>query len=86
VTDSATIIPGQILTGSLFNEPMRVETVEGNGALQTFPPEKDVATVGRAAAPRPAGENKGQPMLVDVQPVRLRTRVRFPPPPYLAGG
>jgi superfamily II DNA or RNA helicase len=32
MTASATIHPGQILTGPLFNEPMRVETIEGNGA------------------------------------------------------
>jgi superfamily II DNA or RNA helicase len=32
MTDSPTINPGQILTGPLFNEPMRVETVDGNGA------------------------------------------------------
>src|ERR1035441_10055625 len=32
MTDSPTINPGQILTGPLFNEPMRVETVEGNSA------------------------------------------------------
>ena len=32
MTPSAPIHPGQILTGPLFNEPMRVETIEGNGA------------------------------------------------------
>jgi superfamily II DNA or RNA helicase len=32
MTGSTTISPGQILTGPLFNEPMRVETVEGNSA------------------------------------------------------
>lgn len=32
MADTATISPGQILTGPLFNEPMRVETVGGNGA------------------------------------------------------
>ena len=26
--------PGQILTGSLFNEPMRVETVQANGPVE----------------------------------------------------
>ncbi len=32
MTGYLVINPGQILTGPLFNEPMRVETVEGNGA------------------------------------------------------
>ncbi len=32
MTGPTAINPGQILTGPLFNEPMRVETVEGNGA------------------------------------------------------
>jgi len=31
VTGTVRIIAGQVLTGSLFNEPMRVETVQGNG-------------------------------------------------------
>ena len=31
MTDVRLISPGQILTGSLFNEPMRVETVQSNG-------------------------------------------------------
>src|SRR5581483_858159 len=39
--------------------------------------------VGRAVALRPAGEIQVPPTLVDAQPVRLRTRVRFPPPPPL---
>jgi hypothetical protein len=32
VTGMARIIAGQVLTGSLFNEPMRVETVQANGS------------------------------------------------------
>src|SRR3989304_9662288 len=31
MTRSPPISPGQVLTGSLFNEPMRVETVQANG-------------------------------------------------------
>jgi len=31
VTAATRISPGQVLTGPLFNEPMRVETVQGNG-------------------------------------------------------
>ena len=37
--------------------------------------------VGWAVALRPASEIQVPPMLVDAHPVRLRTRVRFPPPP-----
>src|SRR5207248_926225 len=37
--------------------------------------------VGRLHPGRP-GESKGQPKLVDVLSVRLRTWVRFPPPPF----
>lgn len=31
MTCSPPICPGQVVTGSLFNEPMRVETVQANG-------------------------------------------------------
>ncbi len=31
MVDACPIHPGQILTGALFNEPMRVETVRSNG-------------------------------------------------------
>ena len=31
ITRLPPISPGQILIGSLFNEPMRVETVQANG-------------------------------------------------------
>ena len=31
MSHQAQVSPGQILTGSLFNEPMRVETVQANG-------------------------------------------------------
>jgi hypothetical protein len=30
-TPSAPIVPGQLVTGPLFNEPMRIETVLANG-------------------------------------------------------
>lgn len=31
MSNDAALHPGQLLTGPLFNEPMRVETVQANG-------------------------------------------------------